>query len=67
MVHSFNEAKYKEVVDKGMAAASFVNSEAQSAVDEFYFRRYGLLVSVLLISLLALVLYFYIRRLEAKK
>jgi predicted CXXCH cytochrome family protein len=67
MVHSFNEAKYKEVVDKGMAAASIVNSEAQSAVDEFYFRRYGLLVSVLLISLLALVLYFYIRRLEAKK
>ncbi len=66
MVHSFNEAKYKEVVDKGFAVTTFVSTEAQAAVDEFYFRRYGLVVSVLLISLLALALFLYIKRIEAK-
>ena len=67
MVHSFNVEKYKEVVDKGFSVSSFVSSEAQSSVDEFYFRRYGLVVSILVISLLALSLFLYIRRIEAKK
>jgi predicted CXXCH cytochrome family protein len=67
MVHSFNEAKYKEVVGKGFSVTSFVSTEAQAAIDEFYFRRYGLLVSVLLISLLALALFLFIKRIEAKK
>jgi len=67
MVHSFNVEKYKEVVDKGFSVSTFVSTEAQSAVDEFYFRRYGLVVSILFISLLALSLFLYIRRIEAKK
>lgn len=67
MVHSFDESKYKSVIDKGFAASSFVNTEAQGAIDEFYFRRYGLVVSILVISLLALSLFLYIRRIEAKK
>jgi predicted CXXCH cytochrome family protein len=53
MVHSFNEGKYKEVVGKGFSVTASVSTEAQAAVDEFYFRRYGLIVSVLLISVLA--------------
>lgn len=66
MVHSFNEGKYKEVVDKGFATSSFVSADAQAAVDEFYFRRFGLAVSVLIISLLALALFLYIKQIEAK-
>lgn len=66
MVHSFNEAKYKQVVDKGFEVTTFVSTEAQAAVDEFYFRRYGLVVSVLLISLLALALFLFIKRIESK-
>ncbi len=67
MVHSFNQQKYKEVVEKGFAVTSFVSTEAQTAIDEFYFRRYGLAVSVLLISILAISLFLYIRRIESKK
>lgn len=67
MVHSFNVDKYKEVVDKGFSVSSVVSSDAQSAIDEFYFRRYGLVISILVISLLALSLFLYIRRIEAKK
>jgi predicted CXXCH cytochrome family protein len=67
MVHSFDESKYKSVIDKGFAASSIVSTDAQGAIDEFYFRRFGLVVSVLLISLLALGLFLYIKRIEAKK
>jgi hypothetical protein len=67
MIHSFSEEKYKQVVDKGFNASSFVSTEAQAAIDEFYFRRYGLVISVIIISLLALSLFLLIRHIEAKK
>ena len=67
MVHSFDETKYKDVIEKGFAVFHIGSTDAQAAIDEFYFRRYGLAVSVLLISLLALGLFLYIKRIEAEK
>lgn len=68
MVHSFDLEKFKEVVDiKGMKTSREVINEAQSAIDDFYFRRIGLGISVLIISFLALLLFFYIRRIERKQ
>lgn len=66
MVHSFDEAKFDEVVNKGLKVTAAVKVEAADAINEFYFRRIGLGVSVAIISFLALVLYLYIRRIERK-
>lgn len=65
-VHSFDVEKFKETVDGGLKLASDVNIEAQGAVNEYYFRRYGLGASVFVISLLAFGLFLYIRHIEKK-
>lgn len=65
MIHSFNEAKFRDVINKGLEVASFVNQEAVRAVEEYFFRRWGLGVSTLIITVLAVSLYAYIRRIES--
>ena len=67
MVHAFNEAKFQEVVDNGLKTADFVISESQSSIHEYFFRRIGLAVSTIIITILALALYAFVRRLERKK
>ncbi|MCX6136915.1 MAG: cytochrome c3 family protein [Ignavibacteriales bacterium] len=67
MVHAFNEDKFREVINKGMAAASFAKVEAKDAIDEYYFRRIGLGVSTLIITILSIALFLYIRRIEKKQ
>ncbi|MFA6467981.1 MAG: cytochrome c3 family protein [Bacteroidota bacterium] len=66
LVHSFNEEKFREVVSKGISVAELVQGEAQQSIDEYYFRRKGLGVSTLIITVLAVSLFFYIRRIESK-
>lgn len=67
MVHSFNLDKFKEVVEvKGLVVASGVIDEAAASIDNYYFRRYGLVVSILIISALALFLYLYVKKIESK-
>jgi predicted CXXCH cytochrome family protein len=65
-VHSFNEGQFREVLDKGLSIAAAVDEEAQHAVDEYYFRRIGLGVATLIITIVAVTLYLFIRRLEHK-
>jgi len=68
IVHAFNEEKFDSiVVKKGLATSNIVINEAQSAIHEYYFRRIGLGISVLIISFLAFVLYLYIKRIERNK
>ncbi len=67
MVHSFNEQKFRGVIEKGKTSASFVQGEAQAAIDEYYFRRKGLGVATLVITIFTVSLYLYIRRLERKQ
>ena len=67
MVHSFNEDKFREVVDKGLTAAAFVADEGQQAIDEYYFRRLGLGVSTLIISIVGVSLYLTIKRIERRQ
>lgn len=63
-VHAFNEEKFTEVVDHGLKTASFIASESESAIQEYYFRRIGLAAVTGIITILAISLFFYIRRLE---
>ena len=66
-VHSFNEEKFRDVVGKGLTVASLVAGEGLQAIDEYYFRRWGLGVSTLIISVVAVSLYLTIRRIERRQ
>lgn len=67
MIHSFNETKFREVVEPGLSTAAIVSEIANAAIEEYYFRRQGLGVATLIITVFALSLFFYIKRLEAKQ
>lgn len=64
VIHSFSEKKFDEVMDKGINAAGVVINDAQEAIDEYYFRRYGLVAAIIIISFLMAVIYLYLRKLE---
>jgi hypothetical protein len=64
IIHSFDEEKYKEVTDKGLQTAGFVTADAEEAIHEFYFRRYGLAAAIVIISFLIIVIYIYVKRIE---
>lgn len=68
MVHSFDYDKFNEIVNnKGLKTTSQIKEEARSSIDNFFFRRYGLVVSVFIMTLLAVALFFYIKQLEKRK
>lgn len=67
MVHSFDEGKFREVVDKGLKTSAAVIGEGQHAIDEYYFRRWGLGISTIIITLVAIALYFTIKGIERKQ
>ncbi len=64
VLHSFNEQKFKEVIDKGFSSSKDVIAQANGAIHEYYFRRVGLGISVLIISFLIVILFLYIRKIE---
>lgn len=64
IVHSFDENKFVEVINKGNATSKQVITEANAAIDQFYFRRYGLVIATLVITILIICIYFYIKRIE---
>jgi predicted CXXCH cytochrome family protein len=66
-VHSFDETKFRDVVSKGLVVASTVAGEGQHAIDEYYFRRMGLGVATLIISIVAISLYLTIRKIERRQ
>ena len=66
-VHSFDLQKFREVVGAGLGSALIVAGEAKKLIEEYYFRRWGLGVASLIISVLAVSLYTYIRRIERRQ
>ncbi len=67
MVHSFNEDRFRGVVEKGLNVTASVHQEAASALEEYVFRRIGLGVATLAITILVVSLYLYIRRIERRQ
>ena len=67
IVHAFDEQRFRDVAGKGLAVASNVSGEAQQAIDEYVFRRVGLGIATLIITVVAVSLYMFIRRLEARQ
>lgn len=64
LVHSFDTTKFNEGIRRGLLIAGEVSSDAGAAIDEYYFRRVGLVVSVVLISFLIIGLFLYIKKIE---
>ena len=67
MVHAFNEARFREVANKGLSVSAVISGEATQALDEYVFRRVGLGLATLAITVLAISLYIYIKRLERRQ
>lgn len=67
IVHAFDETKLRDAVDKGLAISSVVKIEAERAIDEYYFRRIGLGIATLIITIVGISLYLLIRRIERKQ
>lgn len=66
-VHSFDEAKFREVVERGIHVSSNVKAEGRQALDEYYFRRWGLGIATIIISIVAISLYLTIRQIEKRQ
>ncbi len=67
MVHSFDEAKFRAVVEKGIGVSKEVAEEGRQAIHEYYFRRWGLGVATLIITIVGISLYVTVRRIERKQ
>lgn len=67
MVHSFNEQKFQTTIDKGMEIAAIVIADGEAAIDEYRFRRIGLGIASIVITIVAISLYLFIRRIERKQ
>jgi predicted CXXCH cytochrome family protein len=67
MVHSFNEGKFREIVEKGLSVSTKVIDEGRNAIDEYYFRRWGLGISTLIITIVGVSLFLTIRRIEKRQ
>ncbi|MEW5923946.1 MAG: cytochrome c3 family protein [Candidatus Zixiibacteriota bacterium] len=64
VIHSFNADEVEKTAAPGIQTADKVYQAAVAKIDEYYFRRYGLGIATLIITLLAVMLYFKIRSIE---
>jgi len=68
-IHSFKLTELADVARPGIAILTAAKKSGDEAVHEFYFRRQGLAVSTLIVTLLVVLLYLKVRQIEreAKK
>jgi cytochrome c553 len=68
-VHSFKVSEVADVARPGIAIVAAAKKSGDEAVHEYFFRRQGLAVSTLIVTLLVVLLYLKIRQIdkEAKK
>lgn len=67
-VHAFDVKKFDDiVVGKGLSVTAKVSKEAQASIDEYYFRRKGLSIALIITILLAAGLYLFIKRYEREQ
>jgi predicted CXXCH cytochrome family protein len=66
-VHAFSEDKFTEVTTNGFKISASIVVEATTAIQEYYFRRIGLAIMTSIITVLAISLFVFIKRLEARQ
>jgi predicted CXXCH cytochrome family protein len=67
MIHTFNVDSVKAVVEPGLETARQTEDAALGKIDDYYFRRKGLGVATLIITILAVGLFLKIRSMEKRK
>ena len=67
MVHAFNEKKFSDAAEIGIKTAVLIDQDSKNAIHEYYFRRIGLAISTIILTILAGSIYFYVKRLERKQ
>ena len=67
VLHNVNLEKYKESIKKGFEITSKAKQTGEDAIDEYYFRRKGLGVVTIIVTILVILLYLKIRKLERNK
>jgi len=65
-IHAFNLDKFKEQIDEGFTLVNKAKITGEEAIDEFYFRRIGLGISTIVVTLLVIGIYFKLRKIEKK-
>ena len=66
-IHSFTVADLADAIHPGIAVLAETEHAGQEAVHDYYFRRQGLAVSTLIVTLVAVLLYLKIREMEKEK
>lgn len=67
ILHTFSLEEFKKEIDTSLVLSQEIAKEGQLAISESAFRRKGLAVSTLFITLLAIALYLKIRKLDSDK
>lgn len=65
-IHTFNLDKFKEQIDQGYTIIDKAKMSGVDAIDEFYYRRVGLGISTILVTLLVIGLYIKLKKVEKK-
>lgn len=66
-VHSFNETNVKEFTDAGMKISNRTLGKGKQALEEYQFRRKGLAISLVILLIVIVGLYFKIRDIDQKQ
>jgi predicted CXXCH cytochrome family protein len=65
-IHAFNLDKFKEQIGEGFTIVNKAKISGEEAIDEFYYRRIGLGISTILVTLLVIGLYIKLKKVEKK-
>jgi hypothetical protein len=67
LIHSFNLEKVQPELDKGIQLAAATYAGGIQIIDDYYFRRKGLGIATAIITLLAILIWVKIRRIDRKQ
>ncbi len=67
ITHTANLDEFKQEINPGYELIDMVIKAGTDAINEYYFRRWGLGVSTLIITILAIALYLKIKQIEKRK
>jgi len=65
-IHTFDIEKFKEQINTGFTIVNKSKLIGEEAIDEFYYRRIGLGISTIIVTLLVVGLYIKLKKVEKK-
>ena len=65
-IHAFNLDKFKDQIDQGFTVVNKAKISGEEAISDYYFRRIGLGISTIIVTLLVIGLYIKLKKVEKK-